>query len=61
MSRRLPALGALILVLLGGAAHVLLYRGWLVDDAWISWRYARNLAAGHGPVYNVGEMVEGYS
>src|SRR5262245_35741540 len=32
-----------------------------VDDAFISYRYARNLAAGHGLVYNPGERVEGYT
>jgi len=30
-----------------------------VDDAFISFRYARNLAAGEGPVYNPGERVYG--
>lgn len=30
-----------------------------LDDAYISFRYARNLASGHGLVYNVGERVEG--
>src|SRR5215203_1855927 len=34
---------------------------WLVDDAMISMRYARNLAEGSGPVWNVGERVEGYT
>jgi len=34
---------------------------WIADDAWISFRYAANLAAGHGLVYNVGERVEGMS
>ena len=34
----------------------------LFDDAMISMRYARNLAAGHGLVWNAGETpVEGYS
>ena len=33
----------------------------LTDDAFISFRYARNLIEGHGLVYNVGERVEGYS
>lgn len=33
----------------------------LFDDAMISMRYARNWAEGHGPVWNVGERVEGYS
>jgi hypothetical protein len=34
---------------------------WLDDDLMISMRYARNLAAGHGPVWNPGERVEGYT
>jgi len=32
-----------------------------VDDAFISFRYARNLAAGNGLVFNPGEWVEGFS
>jgi hypothetical protein len=32
-----------------------------VDDAFISFRYADNLASGHGLVFNPGERVEGYS
>lgn len=32
-----------------------------IDDAYISFRYARNAAAGHGLVFNVGERVEGYT
>jgi arabinofuranosyltransferase len=31
------------------------------DDSFISFRYARNLAQGHGPVFNPGERVEGYT
>jgi len=31
------------------------------DDAFISFRYARNLAHGHGLVFNPGERVEGYT
>jgi hypothetical protein len=34
---------------------------WLCDDAYISFRYARNLALGHGLVFNIGERVEGYT
>lgn len=34
---------------------------WLDDDQMISMRYARNLAEGHGLVWNPGEYVEGYS
>ena len=33
----------------------------LFDDAMISMRYARNLAEGHGLVWNPGEWVEGYT
>jgi hypothetical protein len=31
------------------------------DDAFISFRYAKNFAEGHGLVYNPGEKVEGYT
>lgn len=41
--------------------HALHYR-FLTDDAFISFRYARNLSHGHGLVFNPGfEAVEGYS
>ena len=33
----------------------------LIDDAFISFRYALNLAQGNGLVFNPGERVEGYS
>ena len=33
----------------------------LVDDAYIQFRYAANLAAGQGPVFNPGERIEGAS
>lgn len=32
-----------------------------IDDAYISYRYARNLARGLGLVYNAGERIEGYT
>ncbi|MCP3982112.1 MAG: hypothetical protein GY716_22630 [bacterium] len=32
-----------------------------VDDAYIAFRYGRNLMDGHGPVFNPGERVEGYT
>ena len=41
--------------------HALVYLGWMLDDAYISFRYARNLASGAGLVFNVGERVEGYT
>lgn len=34
---------------------------WLCDDAFISFRYVRNLVRGEGLVFNVGERVEGYT
>ena len=37
------------------------FGGVSVDDAFITFRYAANWAAGLGPVYNAGEHVEGYS
>jgi len=36
-------------------------RAFTVDDAYISFRYAANLVAGHGLVYNPGEAIEGYT
>jgi hypothetical protein len=43
-------------------AHSSLFWGWIVDDAGISFAYARNLSEGHGLVSQPGfEPVEGYS
>src|SRR5581483_7971865 len=47
-------------------AVVLYLHGWLYfhltsDDAYISFRYARNLAEGRGLVWNPGQHVEGYT
>ena len=36
-------------------------RAWVCDDAFISFRYARNLARGLGLVFNAGERVEGFT
>lgn len=43
------------------AALLACFWPWTSDDAFISFRYARNLAQGHGLVFNPGEPVEGYS
>lgn len=43
------------------AAGLVRYHGYLLDDTYISFRYARNLVAGNGLVYNPGEKVEGYT
>ncbi|NJN16700.1 MAG: hypothetical protein HC822_10710 [Oscillochloris sp.] len=39
----------------------MIWPAWLSDDAFISFRYAQNLVAGNGLVYNTGERVEGYT
>src|SRR5262245_52276707 len=49
-----------------GSTLILLLHGWRYfdytsDDAYISYRYASNLADGVGLVWNPGEHVEGYS
>lgn len=36
-------------------------RRWSADDAFIDFRIVRNLLAGDGPVFNVGERVEAYT
>jgi arabinofuranosyltransferase len=53
----LATLAVLLVVALARAAEL----AWVCDDAFISFRYAANLVAGHGLVYNVGERVEGYT
>ena len=46
------------LALLGWFSNVAWF---LSDDAFISFRYTRNLLEGHGLVFNPGEYVEGYT
>jgi hypothetical protein len=50
---------ALLLALMGFGGVI--WPSWFSDDAFISFRYAQNLVAGNGLVYNVGERVEGYT
>lgn len=52
--------GALALVLLLAGVHQI-YFSTLAEDAYITFRYSAQLAAGNGPVFNIGERVEGYS
>ena len=56
-------LGPMLLVASLGLLVEAAYHWWprTVDDAFITFRYAQNLVDGLGPVYNVGERVEGYS
>jgi arabinofuranosyltransferase len=53
-----PALAVLVA---GLALHTVFSREWGADDAFISFRYAKNLTDGHGLVFNPGERVEGYT
>jgi hypothetical protein len=57
---RLARLGLVVAAagLLGG--HILLFN-FVTDDAYISFRYARNLAEHGQLVFNLGERVEGYT
>lgn len=42
--------------------HALMFGPWIIDDAAISYTYARNLTAGHGLIAQLGDPpVEGYS
>jgi len=59
---RRPVRVACLICLIGLAWQT--YRfNWVIDDAFISFRYAKHLAQGHGLRWNVGETppVEGYS
>ena len=38
-----------------------LQQSWVADDVFVTFRYADNVLAGHGPVYNPGERSEGYT
>lgn len=53
------------ILLTSGIAWLLMrqwhFSGWVDDDAFISFRYARNWAEGHGLVFNPGERVEGFT
>jgi hypothetical protein len=53
--------GCLVQIVAGYAHWGPALSAWGTDDAYISYRYAANLVAGHGLVYNAGEAVEGYS
>ncbi len=60
---RRDRLALLSVVLVAGlfAAHAMLTSNAVLDDAYISFRYARNLATGRGLAFNPGEHVEGYT
>ncbi len=64
--RRPLTLGTLAFALVVACVCVIALQHWyaqrvVIDDAYISFRYARNLLRGAGLVYNPGERVEGYT
>ncbi|MEZ4238779.1 MAG: hypothetical protein R3F59_22030 [Myxococcota bacterium] len=60
MRPTLPLL-AFVVALAAAALRSAELQPWTLDDAYISFRYAEHWAAGLGPVYTVGERVEGYT
>ena len=53
--------GTTVQILFGTSAGGGAWHAWGADDAYITYRYAQNLAEGHGLVFNPGERVEGYT
>lgn len=65
VAARLPQRWAVAATIAGAIAVILtkeaLYPHGLFDDAFITFRYSRNLSDGAGPVWNPGQHVEGYT
>jgi len=61
LSRRAHLVLGLALPMLLTLVNAVRLSGFTIDDAFISFRYADNLARGAGLVYNLGERVEGYT
>jgi len=61
MARRALPVAIWLVAALVLVVHAWHYRGFFVDDAFISLRYAERLATGHGLTWTDGERVEGYS
>lgn len=57
---RIWEIAALVVVLALSVVHQALFAT-VAEDAYITFRYSVSLADGNGPVFNVGERVEGYS
>jgi hypothetical protein len=57
VNRRFALIAPIVLCVV----HALLFTGYFLDDAYISFRYARHLAGGLGLTFNAGEQVEGYT
>lgn len=65
MVYRAPVMRQMRILLIGAPLALALWdaarRAWVCDDAFISFRYAKNLVEGNGLVFNAGERVEGYT
>ncbi|HEX9294926.1 MAG TPA: hypothetical protein VF881_03805 [Polyangiaceae bacterium] len=61
LSREAHLISGLVMPAIVLAMDMWRVRAFTIDDAYISFRYARNLAHGLGLVYNPGERVEGYT
>jgi len=65
MTTAVPHQHVKIIILLSAVmilcVHQLVFVNWTCDDAFISFRYAENLAQGNGLVFNAGERIEGFS
>lgn len=61
LSSRYATTLALLVALALYAGQVWLYRSFIVDDTFITFRYVQQWVHGNGLVYNIGERVEGYS
>jgi hypothetical protein len=61
LDRALLLTGVMLLVTITAFVYRARYRNNTIDDAYISFQYAKNWASGQGLVFNAGERVEGFS
>jgi len=59
--KKIPSPARLFLIVFLFVVQVWFFRGFTVDDAFITFRYVRQWTHGNGLVYNIAERVEGYS
>jgi arabinofuranosyltransferase len=53
---------AVVILLISGLVTFYVYKNaWISEDAFITLRYVENILNGFGPVFNLGEKVQGYS
>ncbi|MFX0134491.1 MAG: hypothetical protein ACFFDN_12700 [Candidatus Hodarchaeota archaeon] len=61
MSNKYLIWAAVIISIIIIIVHNMLIFPWMLDDSYISFRYAENFASGQGLVYNIDDKVEGYT